>query len=179
MTAFLLFAATFAVVFLLGLQQLNVERRHKLAAFLTSPLIALATLVLFKLLPFSTTALEIGAHLLGGALGIVAGIWMHPHLLALFGVARAAAAQPANAHAQRLGETLRLATELADEAARSEIETECPAERMGRHTWYDTGREHELGPAFQRGIGRAVDYLDRRRRLVRHPQQQHLVRFAR
>lgn len=88
MTAALLFAASFAVVFLLGLQQLNVERGHRLAAFITSPLLALAYLCLFKLLPFSTSAVQIAAHLLGGAIGIVTSMWMHPHLLALFARSR-------------------------------------------------------------------------------------------
>ena len=83
-TALLLFAATFAVVFTLGLQQLNVERGHMLAAAVTSPLIGLSNLVLFKVLPGPTDALQIGAYLLGGSVGIVASMWMHPQLVALF-----------------------------------------------------------------------------------------------
>ena len=58
MTAALLFSATFALVFALGLQQANVERGHKLAACLTSPLIGLANLALFKVLPGPTDAVE-------------------------------------------------------------------------------------------------------------------------
>ena len=41
------------------------------------------------------------------------------------------------AHADRLGETLRLATAIADDSARCDIECHCVAERMGQHTWYD------------------------------------------
>ena len=59
MTAALLFAATFAAVCTLGLQQINVERRWMIAAAATSPLIGLAHLALFKVLPGPTDALEI------------------------------------------------------------------------------------------------------------------------
>lgn len=78
MTAALLFAATFAAVLTLGIQQINVEQRHMLAAAATSPLIGIAHLVLFKVLPGPTGALEIAAYLAGGSAGIVAGIWAHP-----------------------------------------------------------------------------------------------------
>ena len=84
MTAALLFAATFAVVFTMGIQQMNVESRHVLAAFFTSPLIGLSNLVLFKFLPGPTEPLEIAAYLAGGAVGIVASMWAHPLLAALF-----------------------------------------------------------------------------------------------
>ena len=79
-TAVLLFAATFAVVFTLGLQQLNVTAGHRLAAFVTSFAITGSNLVLFKLLPGPTGVLDIAAHFLGGATGIVASMWAHPHL---------------------------------------------------------------------------------------------------
>ena len=82
--AFLLLFATFAVVFTLGIQQMNVERRHYLAAFITSPFIAGSNLVLFKLLPGPTGPAEIACYLIGGAVGIVTSMWMHPHLVAFF-----------------------------------------------------------------------------------------------
>jgi hypothetical protein len=88
-TALLLFAATFAVVFTLGLQQINVERRNALAAFVTSLAITASNLVLFKLLPGPTTVLQIAAHFLGGAFGIVASIWAYPRLLTLFSKVKA------------------------------------------------------------------------------------------
>src|SRR3990167_9205826 len=46
-----LFASTFVAVFALGVQSLNVNRGHDLAAFLTSFVIGGGNLVLFKLVP--------------------------------------------------------------------------------------------------------------------------------
>lgn len=83
MTALLLFASTFAVVFALGLQSLNVNGGHRLMAFLTSFAIGASNLVLFKVLPGPTAGLEIAAYLLGGPFGIVASMLAHPHLVRL------------------------------------------------------------------------------------------------
>ena len=80
-TAAVLFAATFTVVFALGLQSLNVNGGHKALAFSTSFCIGASNLVLFKLLPGPTDALQIGGYLLGGPLGIVCSMTVHPHLL--------------------------------------------------------------------------------------------------
>lgn len=79
-TPLTLFLATFAVVFLLGLQQLNVQHGHRLAAAITSVLISAATLVQFKLLPGPTTALDIAGYMAGGVLGIVASMTVYPRL---------------------------------------------------------------------------------------------------
>lgn len=84
MTALLLFASTFAVVFALGLQQLNVSGGHERLAFVTSIAIAASQLALYKLLPGPTSALEIAAYLFGGSFGIVASMRAHPHLVRLF-----------------------------------------------------------------------------------------------
>jgi hypothetical protein len=182
-TAPLLFAAMFAVVFTLGLQQLNVEHRHMLAAFFTSPLIGISNLVLFKVLPGPTGWIDIAGYLLGGALGIVACMWMHPHMVALF-VRREVPAGPGDPptpadHAERLGETLRLATELADDIARTYIENHCIFDRVGRFTWYDTTKPKSEGFDIDGGITKALRYLDLRGRVIHHPQQSHLVRFER
>lgn len=91
MTALLLFAATFAAVFTLGIQQLNVMAGHKLLAFITSVFITASHLVLFKMLPGPTDAMQIAAHFLGGGCGIVCSMWAHPHLVRLF--ARATSGQ--------------------------------------------------------------------------------------
>lgn len=183
MIAALLFAATFAAVFTLGVQQINVERRHMLAAAATSPLIGLAHLVLFQVLPGPVQWFEIAAYLAGGSAGIVAGIWAHPRLAAaLAGCRRApsASAQALQQASERLGETLRLATEIADEAARCDIECHCNYERMGELTWYDTRSAAELhGPEYADGIATALRYLRLRDRIVLHPVQDHLVRFER
>ena len=80
-TAAILFAATFIVVFSLGLQSLNVNGGHKALAFATSLAIGASNLVLFKLLPGPTDALQIAGYLLGGPLGIVCSMTVHPHLL--------------------------------------------------------------------------------------------------
>lgn len=81
MTALTLFTATFALVFALGLQSLNVNGGHRAAAFVTSFLIGTANLGLFKILPGPTGALEIAAYLLGGPFGIIAAMAAHPWIV--------------------------------------------------------------------------------------------------
>ncbi|HWH75069.1 MAG TPA: hypothetical protein VNV16_12480 [Methylibium sp.] len=81
MTALLLFAATFGVVFALGLQSLNVNGGHRVLAFVTSFAIGISNLVLFKVLPGPTDAWQIAAYLLGGPFGIWASMVAHPHLV--------------------------------------------------------------------------------------------------
>jgi hypothetical protein len=78
--AALLLCSSFAVVFLLGTQQLNVTAGRKRAAFVTSLAIGAATLVQFKVLPGPTTLLEVAAYLVGSALGIVASIAAYPRV---------------------------------------------------------------------------------------------------
>lgn len=79
MTALALFASTFALVFFLGLQSLNVNGGHYKAAFLTSLGIGVANLVLFKLAPNAGGA-EIAAFLAGGPFGIVSSMAAHRRL---------------------------------------------------------------------------------------------------
>lgn len=88
MTALLLFAATFGVVFALGLQSLNVNGGHRVLAFLTSFGIGTSNLVLFKVLPGPTTPWDIAAYLLGGPFGIVAAMALHPRLVRWYGRAK-------------------------------------------------------------------------------------------
>lgn len=83
MTAVALFASTFALVFALGLQSLNVNGGHRWLAFGTSFAIGAANLVLFKLAP-DATGIEIAGYLAGGPLGIVAAMAAHPHLVRLY-----------------------------------------------------------------------------------------------
>lgn len=219
MTALALFAATFAVVFLLGLQQINVERRSIVAAALTSPLIGLATLVQFKVLPGPTDAADLLGYLLGGAAGIAAAVWLHPAmarrmwLLSVWckrhGLARKHARAPRapttatpspdlrsyppksppltpDDHAQRLVDTLRLATSIADETARVDLDSYCHADIRSGVLWRDTrltaplGREDcadELAD-MQLRVDTAVRYLELRGQLTRHPAEPHLVRAA-
>lgn len=81
MTALYLFAATFALVFALGVQQLNVTADWYAGAFVTSLAISSANLVLFKVLPGPTGAVDIAGYSLGGAFGIVAAMRAHPYIV--------------------------------------------------------------------------------------------------
>jgi len=79
-TILALFASTFALVFALGIQQLNVQNDHRAAAVFTSLFIGASNLVLFKLAPDASLA-EAAAFLLGGPLGIYAAMVAHPWLV--------------------------------------------------------------------------------------------------
>lgn len=87
MTASMLFLSTFLLVFFLGLQSLNVNNGHRLAAFFTSFGIGLSNLMLFKLAP-DASGPEIAAFLLGGPFGIVASMKAHPTMVRLIGSRR-------------------------------------------------------------------------------------------
>ena len=76
MTALALFASTFALVFFLGLQSLNVNGGHYRAAFLTGFGIGVGNLALYKLAP-NASGIEIAAFLAGGPFGIVSSMWFH------------------------------------------------------------------------------------------------------
>jgi hypothetical protein len=76
MTELALFGSCFLLVFFLGLQSLNVNGGHTVAAFFTSFGIGLGNLVLFKLAP-EANATECTAYLLGGPFGIVASMRVH------------------------------------------------------------------------------------------------------
>ena len=75
-TLLALFASTFFLVFFLGLQSLNVNRGHYVAAFVTSFGIGIGQLILYKLAPDASGA-EIVAYLAGGPFGIIASMWAH------------------------------------------------------------------------------------------------------
>lgn len=79
MTALLLLASTFALVFCLGLQSQLVNNGHRLAAFFNSLAIGSANLVLFKLAP-DATGWQVAAYLAGGPFGIVASMAAYRHL---------------------------------------------------------------------------------------------------
>lgn len=73
MTAIALFASTFALVFLLGMQSLVVQADMRRIAFANSFAIGAANLVLFKLAP-DAAGLEMAAYLCGGPFGIIAAM---------------------------------------------------------------------------------------------------------
>lgn len=70
------FAATFISVFTLGLQSLNVNGRHYLAAAFTSLFIGGGHMLLYRFMP-SAAAPEILSYLVGGVTGITSSIWCH------------------------------------------------------------------------------------------------------
>lgn len=76
MTVAALFISTYALVFFLGLQSLNVNSGRFVAAFFTSFGIGASNLVLFKLAP-DANGFEIAAYLAGGPFGIVSSMWAH------------------------------------------------------------------------------------------------------
>lgn len=71
-----LFASSFITVFALGLQSLNVNGGHFLAAFFTSFLIGAGNLIVLKVVPQSDVA-QMLAYLAGGPFGIVASMAVH------------------------------------------------------------------------------------------------------
>lgn len=75
-----LFLSTLVLVFALGLQSLNVNGGHYVAAFATSFLIGGANLVVLKLAP-NATLTEIIAYLSGGPIGIVLSMAAHKRLI--------------------------------------------------------------------------------------------------
>ena len=80
MTALALFASTFVLVCALGLQSLNVNRGHYTAAFITSLFIGSSQWFLLKIVPGETSGLELFAYLIGGPLGIITSMWLHPRI---------------------------------------------------------------------------------------------------
>jgi hypothetical protein len=82
MTAAMLLASTFCLVFTLGLQSQLVNNGHHLGAFINSLAIGASNLVLFKLAP-NAAGLEIAAYLIGGPFGIVASMVFYSRLTTL------------------------------------------------------------------------------------------------
>ena len=76
MSALLLLASTFGLVFCLGLQSQLVNNGHHVSAFINSLAIGACNLVLFKLAP-DASGLEIAGYLCGGPFGIVASMWVY------------------------------------------------------------------------------------------------------
>ena len=74
--ALLCFASTYIAVFALGLQSLNVNQGHYLAAALTSLAIGASHIALYKFMP-SSGPLEWGGYFAGGVLGITSSMWFH------------------------------------------------------------------------------------------------------
>jgi uncharacterized BrkB/YihY/UPF0761 family membrane protein len=78
--ALALFASTFIAVFALGFQSQNVNQGHYLAAALTSLAISTGHIALYRFMP-EADPLQLAAYYAGGALGIVASMWVHRRTL--------------------------------------------------------------------------------------------------
>ena len=76
MSEVLLFFSSFALVFFLGTQSLNVNNGHYVAAFFTSFGIGASNLVLFKLAPDSNLT-EMACFIMGGPFGIITSMLVH------------------------------------------------------------------------------------------------------
>lgn len=79
-TALMAFLATFAAVFALGFQSQNVNQGHYSAAALTSLVISVSSIVLYKVMPDSNP-LEIVGYLVGGVTGITSSMYIHRRTL--------------------------------------------------------------------------------------------------
>lgn len=84
-TYVVLFASTCGLVFALGLQSLNVNGGHRVLAVTTSFMIGSANLVVLKVVPGPTSALDVLAYLIGGPAGIWLSMLAHPWLVAKLG----------------------------------------------------------------------------------------------
>jgi hypothetical protein len=76
MSELLLFISAFGTVFAIGFQSLNVNNGHHKMAFLTSYLIGVSHLVIYRVMP-DPSLTEIVAYLNGGPFGIVASMYVH------------------------------------------------------------------------------------------------------
>ncbi len=74
--ALLIFAATYVSVFTLGLQSLNVNQGHYLAAAVTSFFIGTGHILLYRHMPSAHPG-ELVGYYLGGIAGICSSIWFH------------------------------------------------------------------------------------------------------
>lgn len=80
MTELTLFGSAFLTVFALGFQQQNVIHRHFKAAAMTSFVIGASQIYLWRTLP-TADGLQVVATLMGGPVGILAAMYLHPKLL--------------------------------------------------------------------------------------------------
>lgn len=74
--ALIIFAATYISVFTLGLQSLNVNQGHYLAAAITSFFIGTGNILLYKYMP-DPSGFQLVGYYAGGIVGITSSIWFH------------------------------------------------------------------------------------------------------
>lgn len=84
MTAFLVFAAQFAYIFLLGFQQQNVTGKHYALAQFTSLLLGICGYHLTATVALAASGPAFGpvwwAYIAAGPVGISVSMWVHPRL---------------------------------------------------------------------------------------------------
>lgn len=188
--ALALFAGGFVFVFLLCVQQLNVNAGRYLMAFFTAIAICGVQLVQFKILPGPTSSLVVGALMLGSALGVVAAMRAHPWLLSAIEpgarwplvIKRWLGSTAAALDAERGRQRDELGREIARDAARSDIERYSAKLWHNGGTWFDTSAvlvdANENPPHFEtQAVSRAMRYLDGTDLLIRHALVPNLVRF--
>ena len=204
MTALLLFAASFAVVFALGFQQMNVHARLYQLAFATSLAIGVAQLVQFKLLPQPTGWLDVAGYLFGNAFGIVAAMKAHPAVMAWRtgqaeargrraafrdepaktlrdAIAAALKPDPDAAPIVQLEQTSTAAERaeieatLCLEAAVTEVEMFCHPLATSFALFYDVRTVTDIDRRWS--VDRALHYLQLRDAIAFHPTLPHLVRL--
>lgn len=88
LSASIVFASTFLTVFALGLQSLNVNQGHYIAAAATSAAISSGHLWLYRVMP-DPSALDLVGYYLGGIVGITASMWFHRNVKAWWAARRA------------------------------------------------------------------------------------------
>lgn len=188
--ALALFIGGFAFVFLLGMQQLNVNAGRYALAFFTAMGVCGAQLVQFKILPGPTSIFLVGALMLGSALGMVASMRAHPWLLRTLepgaawplALKRWLGTTDQALDAERQRQRDELGREIARDAAQSDIERYSAPLRLEGHTWFDTTDvsvdANENPPHYEtRTVKRAMRYLDGSDLMVRHAIAPNLVRF--
>jgi hypothetical protein len=74
--ALLVFVGTWLSVFTLGLQSLNVNQGHYLAAAVTSLGIGAGHVLLYRYMPSANWG-ELAGYFIGGVTGITASMWFH------------------------------------------------------------------------------------------------------
>lgn len=82
MQELILFSSTFIIVFLLGLQSINVNNRRYVASAITSIGIGSCTLLQLRLVPkMEMNLLQDFCYLAGGPLGIMFSIWFYKEVM--------------------------------------------------------------------------------------------------
>lgn len=86
---------------------------------------------------------------------------------------------PVSDGAVKLGETIRMAMTIADDAARSDIEYYCPSIPVEDWTFWDTSKPNVSDALSLQRLFNAVNYLTLRGHIAQHATAPSLIRFTR